>query len=109
MDAPVYRNAEGRNTFLGLAFPLEVLLVMLTFWPAMLLGPEPGALLTAVVYVGLRLINHGRPEAFVQHYVMRAARRTLFGGRLSAAARSRIPACPVGLYALPAAGKRAGR
>jgi hypothetical protein len=98
MTAPVYRNAEAENRFLGLSFPVEVLLVLGTFWPSMLLGPTVGMVLTSGVYVGIRVVTYGRPDSFVQHHLLRQARRVLYRGRLSAAARSRTPAFPFGPY-----------
>jgi hypothetical protein len=98
MQAPVYRNAGAQNTFMGLAFPLEVLIVIATFWPASLLGPGPGAAVTLAVYVALRALSHGRPDSYVQHWLMQRARRALYGGRLAAAARSHTPMFPFGPY-----------
>ena len=98
MVAPVYRNAEAESRFLGLGFPFETLLVLGTFWPAMLLGPTAGMVLTSAAYVGIRVVTYGRPDSFVQHYVMQRARRALYRGRLSAAARSRTPSFPFGPY-----------
>ena len=90
MRAPVYRSIESASTFLGLAFPSEVLLVLTVFWVGALLFPAGSALLaTLVTAVALRLATVGRPPHFLQHLVLFHARRLRSHGRLSAAGRTR--------------------
>ena len=61
MRAPVYRNIESQNTFLGLAFPTEVLVVLATFWVAMaLLTPGLALLTTFGAYAAIRIVGYGR-------------------------------------------------
>ena len=99
MRAPVYRNADARNTLLGLAFPGEVLLVLSVLWLAMLaVEINLAALVTVGFYLFIRLVSTGRPEAYLQHWLGWTLRRLLFQGLLSAAARARIPRCPFGPY-----------
>ncbi len=90
MRAPVYRGIDGANTFLGLAFPSEVTLVLAVFWVGTLLGPPgPALLVTLATGVALRLSTWGRPPQFLQHLVLFHTRRLRCGGRLTAAGRSR--------------------
>jgi hypothetical protein len=91
MRAPVYRSIEATNTFLGLAFPSEVLLVLAVFWVLMLLIPPGTALLgTLGTAGGLRLATFGRPPNWLQHVLLFQLRRAQSNGRFSAAARSRL-------------------
>ena len=109
MRAPVYRNASAQNTFLGLAFPTEVLLVLTVLWVAMLtVDINLAALITIGVYVLIRVTTHGRPEAFLQHWLNFQLRRALSRGSLSAAARARIPRFPRGPYLHRDLPRRAG-
>lgn len=99
MRAPVYRNIEARNTFLGLAFPIEAALFLggcVLFIQCL----APGLALVANVglYVGIRLLGYGRPPLFLQHVLQWRFRQLLCGGRLSAAARSRCPRFPHAPY-----------
>ncbi len=99
MRAPVYRNIEAKNAVLGLVFPTEVLIVMSVFWATMLtMPPTPAAVLTLAVYAGVRLCNYCRAPAFLQHWVFWKVRQMLTGGRLSAAARARVPRFPFAPY-----------
>jgi len=92
MFAPVYRNAEASQTFLGLGFPAEFLVWLASAWPALLFLEGVWTMASIVgTYVALRLATHGRPPQFAQHALNWHARRRLHGGRLSAAARARQP------------------
>ena len=99
MRAPVHRNIEAQNTLLGLAFPIELLaflggcLALIQFLPPLLALPASGAL-----YLVIRLLGYGRPPLFLQHWLTWKFRQQLTGGRLSAAARSRILQFPHGPY-----------
>ena len=97
--APVYRNAEARSTVLGLSFPTEVTVVLGVMWAGMLtIDIDAAALLTIAAYGGIRALNYGRAEAFLQHWLHWQMRRLMSGGRFSAAARSHPPRCPFGPY-----------
>lgn len=100
MRAPVYRNIEQRNTFLGLAFPGELLVVLSVFWCGVLfLSPGLAVLITAGAYAVLRIAGYGRPPMFLQHFLLWQVRRAVSGGRLSAAARARrAPRFPFAVY-----------
>lgn len=92
MSAPVYRNAEASQTFLGLGFPAEFLVWLASAWPAMLLLEGVWSLLViGATYAALRLATHGRPPQFAQHALNWQARQRLYGGCLSASARARQP------------------
>lgn len=101
MRAPVYRSIEGGNTFLGLAFPSEVMVVLVVFWAGMLLAPPGPAFLTTVgTGVALRVASIGRPPQFLQHLLLFHFRRLRSGGRFNAGARaSRQPRFPFAAYA----------
>lgn len=89
MRARVYRNIDGGASFLGLAFPSEVLVILAVFWgTALTLPPGTGMLLTIAAYVALRVSTAGRAPMFLQHFVMFHARRALHGGRFGPAARA---------------------
>ena len=99
MRAPIYRNIESQNTFLGLAFPTEVIVVLAAFWVSMATLPPGGALLATLgVYVALRVVGYGRAPLFLQHWVAFKGRRAISGGVLSAAARSPAPKVPFAPY-----------
>jgi hypothetical protein len=99
MRAPVYRNIEESSTFLGLAFPLEVVLVFAAWFGCLATLPAGKALLGMLVaYVAVRCAGYGRPPGFVQHWVNWQVRRLRSGGRLSAAARARTPRFPHAPY-----------
>jgi hypothetical protein len=88
MLAPVYRSLEARSTVLGLAFPAEFTIVLSSWWAGMLaLGPFSGLLVAAATYALVRLVNYGRADGFVQHFLQWKVRQVLHAGRLSAAAR----------------------
>lgn len=91
MRAPVYRSLEGRNTVAGLAFPTEFVVVLSVWWLGMLtIGAGTGVLGAFAAYVGIRMVNYGRAEGFVQSWLQYQGRQLLAAGRLSAAAR--VPA-----------------
>jgi hypothetical protein len=100
MRAPVYRSIEGGNTFLGLAFPSEVLVVLLVFWVGMLLAPPGPALLATVgMGVAMRLASIGRPPQYLQHLLLFHFRRLRSGGRFNAGARAAAqPRFPFAAY-----------
>lgn len=89
MRARVYRNIDGGASFLGLAFPSEVLVILAVFWmTALTLPPATGLLLTLVAYAALRIGTSGRAPMFLQHSAMFHARRLLHGGRFGPAVRT---------------------
>jgi hypothetical protein len=95
MRAPVYRNIEARDSFLGLDFPTEVVTVLAVFWVTaytLPMGLAAGA--TVLAYAGLRAVNMGRAPQFLKHWLIWQLRRHRSGGRLSAAARTRAPYFP---------------
>jgi len=99
MRAPVYRHLDTKATFLGLSFPVEWAVVLLAFF----LGAWVNQTLLGIVgatslYAFLRIIGYGKPENFLQHWVMFRIRR-LYGGRFSAAVRAPAPRFPFGGYA----------
>ena len=97
MRAPVYRFVDARNTFLGLAFPGEVMVFLGAAWPALIfLAPSLAAGVIVAAYLGIRLLNRGRPEGFIQHWALWRARQFISQGWLSASARARAPGFPFG-------------
>ena len=89
MRATVYRSIDTANTFLGLAFPSEVLVVLATFWAtAVTLPPGTGLLITIASYVVLRVLTMGRPPLHLQHLALFHARRGLNAGRFSPGVRA---------------------
>lgn len=94
MRATVYRSIDTANTFLGLAFPSEVLVVMVAYWVAAVTLPiGTAALVTLGAYVGLRLATMGRPPLHLQHLALFHARRVMSAGRFSPAARAASHKC----------------
>ncbi len=90
MRAPVYRSIDAASTFLGLAFPTEVLLVLTVFWFTVILGTPGLALIaTGATYALLRLGSAGKPPQYMQHLLAFLARSKPTRGHYSAAARSR--------------------
>lgn len=101
MMAPVYRNLEQRSTMFGLTMPFETGVVLAL--PFLLMGPLGcGPFVTVACVVGvwgiIQLVNHGRAPGFLQHFAVWQIRRRVFGGRVSAAARSKRPQFPFGEY-----------
>lgn len=89
MRATVYRSIDSANTFLGLAFPSEVLVVLGVFWgTAVTLPPAIGLALTLTSYVVLRLATAGKPSLHLQHLTLFHARRLLSRGRFGPAVRT---------------------
>jgi len=99
MRAPVYRSLDAKNTLAGLSFPTEFGVVMGVYWLGVFfLSGTATALLVGGVYVAIWSLNHTRSEGFLQDYITWQLRRLIGGGRLSAAARARVPECPFGEY-----------
>jgi hypothetical protein len=97
MDAPVYRHAESRATLLGLTFPTDFFVVVVTGYGwLLLLRPLPSLLAAVATHLGLVLLNAGRPPQHWPHWVAFRARQLLNQRQLSAAARSRAPQFPFG-------------
>jgi hypothetical protein len=107
--AQVYRSIDTANTFVGLAFPSEVLIILTVFWStAVTLPPGFGALITLFAYIGLRLVTYGKPPLHLQHSLLLHVRRITHGGRFSPAARASshavFPHAPRRFRDLPRAG-----
>jgi len=82
-------GVDSGNTFLGLAFPSEVLVVLTVFWStAVTLPPGTGLLITITSYVLLRVATAGRPPLHLQHLALFYARRAVHGGRFVPGARA---------------------
>lgn len=97
MRAPVYRNLEAKDSFLGLAFPFEALIfcnvagwaLTKIHWLPLKLG------LPLATYLFFFLAGYKRAPLFVQHYLDWKWRQLRGGGVLSAAARSAaVPTLP---------------
>lgn len=99
MRAPVYRNIEAENTFLGLAFPTELLLVLFAYWLYLQTLPAwVGILMGVLTYALVRAVGRRRGPMFLQHWLVFTVRQRWTGGRLSAAARARCPRFPYAEY-----------
>ncbi len=99
MRAPVYRHLDTKATFLGLSFPTEWALVLsLVALGSVVDRPFVGMVASLGMYVFLRLVGYGRPENFLQHWVLFRMRSAYSGGRFSGAARAKIPRFPFGAY-----------
>jgi hypothetical protein len=99
MEAPVYRHADARVTLLGLNFPGDFFVVVVTsyLWLT-LLRPLAFLLAVAATHGLVALLNSGRPPQHWQHVLSFHLRRLLHDGQLCAAARSRAPQFPFGPY-----------
>jgi hypothetical protein len=99
MEAPVYRHADARATLLGLNFPGDFFVVVVSsYLYLMVLRPLPFLLAVATTHAAVALLNGGRPAQHWQHFLAFHARRLLYQGEVSAAARSRAPQFPFGPY-----------
>jgi len=99
MDAPVYRHADARQTLLGLSFPGDFFVVVVTGYLWLALLPPLGFLFaTAGTHAAMALLNYNRPPQHWAHWLGFRIRQLLFGGHLSAAAWSRAPQFPFGPY-----------
>jgi hypothetical protein len=88
--APVYRNLEALSSIAGLAVPYEAGLVGLVFVLGVAWLPVgPTLLLVAVLYAAIRFGNRGHHPGYLQDLLPYLVRRSLGGGRFSAAARAR--------------------
>jgi len=89
MRAQVYRSIDTANTFLGLAFPSEVLMILSVFWgTAVSLPPFTGLLVTVGAYIALRVATAGKAPLHLQHLILFRARRAFHAGRYSPASRA---------------------
>ncbi len=99
MRAPVYRHLDTKATFLGLSFPAEWALVLsLVALGSVVDRPFIGMLGAVGMYVFLRLVGYGRPENFLQHWVLFRIRAAYTRGRFSGSARADIPRFPFGPF-----------
>ena len=99
MRAPVYRHLDTKATFLGLSFPAEWALVLsLVALGSVLDRPFIGMLGAVGMYAFLRLVGYGRPDNFLQHWVLFRIRAVYSHGRFSGAARADIPRFPFGPF-----------
>ena len=95
MFAPVYRHLDAPSTFLGLAFPMEWLVVLGAGWAGTALeAPNVGAGVALAIYLAIRISARGRPEGYLQHWLQWRVRQAVVAGRLSAAARGGAPRFP---------------
>lgn len=89
--APVYRNIDTGGTFLGLAFPGEVLLIMGVFWVTAWKGEAVTSLLvTGGAYVTLRVSTYGKPPNHLQHLMLFHLRRSSTGAAFAPGARAAV-------------------
>lgn len=97
MRAPVYRSIDTANTFLGLAFPSEVLMILTVFWgTAVSLPPFTGLMVTVGAYIALRVATAGKAPLHLQHLVLLHTRRVFHAGRFSPSSNARhSPAFPL--------------
>ena len=99
MRAPVYRHLDTKASFLGLSFPAEWALVLsLVALGSVVDRPFIGMLGAVGMYAFLRLASYGRPESFLQHWVLFRIRAAYSHGRFSGAARADIPRFPFGPF-----------
>jgi hypothetical protein len=97
--APVYRHLDTKASFLGLSFPAEWALVLsLVALGSSADRPFVGMAGAVTMYVFLRVVGYGRPENFLQHWVLFRIRAAYSGGQFSGAARANIPRFPFGPY-----------
>jgi hypothetical protein len=90
----VFRNIETRNTLLGLAFPFEVVFVLLVFYATVRISAGACAVTTVATYVAVRVVGYGRAPGFLQHWTIWRLRQGRTRGLLTAAARARCPRFP---------------
>jgi len=97
--APVYRNIEAGQSFLGLAFPGEALALLSALWLLLsTLPPRYAVPLGIGLYALIRLAGRRAAPKYFQHWLIRAARRRFANGRLSAVARAPAPRFPFAPY-----------
>jgi len=97
--APVYRHLDTKATILGLSFPIEWAVILLAFFLGAYVNQTVLGIVAAVgLYAFLRMVGYGRPENFLQHWVMFQI-RALSGSRFSSAARAPAPRFRFGDYA----------
>jgi hypothetical protein len=98
MRAPVYRHVEGQSTVAGVGLNafiglLGASLVAIQFLPFLW-----SLVAIATAYGLVRLAGRGKPPLYWQHLAVFHVRRAAAGGRLSAAARCRVPQFSHGPY-----------
>lgn len=108
MYAPVYRSIDKGETFLGLAWPSEVLGFIVVFVFANgHLTLLPLLCLLGGLYAALRLSARGKPPGYRVQLFFFARRRLLHGGRFLASARARRQQpLPFAAYLVEALGRR---
>lgn len=105
MRAPVYRHVDGQSTVAGISLNGFIALLGVALAAIQLLAFGPSLAVIAGTYALLRLAGRGKPPLHWQHLAVFYARRALAGGRLSAAARARLPQYPFGPYLFRDAGR----
>jgi hypothetical protein len=105
MRAPVYRHVDGQSTVAGVSLNGFVGLLGVALAAIQLLAFGSSLAVIAGTYALLRLAGRGRPPLHWQHLVVLHVRRAVAGGRLSAAARARVPQFPHGPYLFRDAGR----
>ncbi len=99
MDAPVYRHAESRATLLGLNFPTDFfVVVVLSYLWLLLLAPAALRPRGGRNAPGDGAAQPRPASQYWPHWLAFQLRKRLYGGHLSAAARSRAPQFPHGPY-----------
>lgn len=105
MRAPVYRHIDGQSSVAGVSLTGFIALLGVSLAAIQLLAFGPSLAVIGGAYAMLRLAGRGRPPLYWQHLVVFHVRRTAAGGRLSAAARARVPQYPFGSYLFRDAGR----
>jgi hypothetical protein len=92
MRATVYRHLDTKATIGGLAYPVEVMIVIgVPFIIARFGFPTVGMGAGALIYIAIRAASYGKPDSHIQNYILWRVRQGWSRGRLSAAARGRTP------------------
>ena len=99
MRAAVYRHLDTRSGLLGLS-AVEWGPVLLVFWLGLVNErPNLGLAGAIALYLAAGAATRGRPDGFLQHWILWHLRQRASGGRLSAVARASAPRFPFASYA----------
>lgn len=105
MRAPVYRHVDGQSTVAGVSLNGFIALLAVALGAIQLLSFGGSLAAIAGTYAAMRLAGRGKPPRYWQHLVVFHVRRLIAAGRLSAAARTRVPRFPYGPYLFRDAGR----